>query len=180
MSTVPLTPTSYLVLGYLDSVGAATPYELKQLVAGGVGHFWSFPHSQLYSEPNRLAQAGLVTEQREQTGRRRRLFAITDTGRVALRDWVAEPNVDQQEIRDLGLLKLFFAAGAPTAHIEALARTQRDAHQQRCDAYEAMAAAAGTLIETDPAVRTLELGIAIERASVEFWSRVASDPPRGA
>jgi len=32
-----LTPTSYIVLGLIDACGEATPYELKQMVAAGVG-----------------------------------------------------------------------------------------------------------------------------------------------
>ena len=42
MSTIKLTPTSYLVLGCLAVAGPATPYELKQMVAAGIGYFWSF------------------------------------------------------------------------------------------------------------------------------------------
>src|SRR5438128_6305938 len=83
--SIALTPTSYLLLGYLATAGPATPYELKQSVAGGVGYFWAFPHSQLYSEPARLAEAALLREEREDTGRRRRVFALTKPGRAALR-----------------------------------------------------------------------------------------------
>ena len=70
-SNMDLTPTSVIVLGLLE-FGDATPYELKARVAGSVGAFWSVPHSALYAEPERLAQAGLVAERREQGGRRRR------------------------------------------------------------------------------------------------------------
>jgi hypothetical protein len=54
---IELTTTSYIVLGLLSFSGPATPYDLKQMVAATVGHFWSLPHSQLYSEPTRLARA---------------------------------------------------------------------------------------------------------------------------
>ena len=43
----------------IDVLGTATPYDLKRAAAAGVGHFWSLPHTQLYSEPARLAEAGL-------------------------------------------------------------------------------------------------------------------------
>jgi PadR family transcriptional regulator AphA len=174
VSTIPLSPTSYLVLGYLATAGPATPYDLKQAVTGGVGYFWSFPHSQLYSEPARLAQAGLVEEKRERGGRRRRTFSITDAGRSALREWLADPNADLPEIRDTGLLKLFFATHATQDQIVALARTQRDAHQQRRDLYETLDAVRGA----GPAAATIGLGLAWERAATEFWSAIAEHPPK--
>ncbi len=174
MSTISLTPTSYLVLGCLATSGPATPYDLKQAVSGGIGYFWSFPHSQLYSEPPRLAEAGLLHEHREDTGRRRRLFTITDTGRAALHDWLADPSADLPDIRDSGLLKLFFAAHATPKQITALARTQRDAHQQRLDLYETLNALGGA----GPAAATIGLGLAWEQAATRFWSEIAEHPPQ--
>ena len=80
-----------------------TSYDLKQMVASSVGYFWPFPHSQLYAEPARLASAGLLDETVEDHGRRRRLYRITQAGRVALASWIGEPAGDGTEVRDLGL-----------------------------------------------------------------------------
>ena len=82
MQEIRLTPTSYIVLGLLELAGESTPYGLKQLVAGSVGHFWTLQHAQLYSEPERLAKAGHVTERRERGGRRRRLYSLTHEKRA--------------------------------------------------------------------------------------------------
>src|ERR1700690_1107125 len=98
---LPLTPTSYLVLGLVAREGPSTPYDLKRHVAATIGHFWSFPHALLYKEPPRLVELGLLTEEREFDGRRRRLFAITDAGRRALRDWLSRPARQPTELRDL-------------------------------------------------------------------------------
>jgi PadR family transcriptional regulator AphA len=173
MSTAGLTPTSYLVLGCLATTGPATPYELKQAVNAGVGYFWSFPHSQLYSEPARLARAGLLDEQRERGGRRRRLFSITKAGRAELHNWLTDPTAALPEIRDVALLKLFFGAHASRADLVALAQTQRAAHQARLDVYEALADA----VPPDPAGATLGLGLAWERAATAFWTSIAQHPP---
>ena len=75
-----LTPTSYIVLGLLEWGGRCTPYDLKALVKLSVGNFWTLQHAQLYTEPARLAAAGYVTEEREEGGRRRKLYEITDKG----------------------------------------------------------------------------------------------------
>ena len=106
---VPLTPTSYLVLGLLEREGPSTPYELKRHVAATIGHIWSFPHALLYKEPARLAALGLLSEERELIGRRRRLFTITPAGREALRIWLGRPAQHPTELRDLALLQLFFS-----------------------------------------------------------------------
>ena len=71
-SQVRLGPVSYLVLGIVALRGPSTPYDLKRFVQLSIGHFWPFPHTQLYAEPARLADAGLLEEMREESGRRRR------------------------------------------------------------------------------------------------------------
>ena len=80
MSSIRLTPTSYIVLGLIERGGESTPYQLKRLVAAGLGNFWSLQHAQLYSEPERLAKAGLLDEDVETTGRRRKTYRITAAG----------------------------------------------------------------------------------------------------
>ena len=55
-----LTTTSYVVLGMIALHGHCTPYALKRAVGESVGLFWHFPHAQLYAEPDRLADLGLL------------------------------------------------------------------------------------------------------------------------
>ena len=173
MSTIALTPTSYVVLGCLATGGPATPYDLKQAVSGGVGYFWTFPHSQLYSEPARLAEAGLVAERREDVGRRRRVFSITDAGREALKDWLEDPTSDLPEIRDTGLLKLLFAENVELEHVVALARRQSELHRERLRLYQALSEISDGGL---PGV-TVGLGLAWEKAATDFWSGIADNPP---
>src|SRR6185503_8111564 len=109
VSSLRLGTTSYVVLGSVALRGPSTSYDLKRFVEVTLGHFWSFPHSQLYAEPDRLARAGLLTERREEGGRRRRTYTITAEGRDALEAWLREPSSGGSELRDLGMLKLFFS-----------------------------------------------------------------------
>jgi DNA-binding PadR family transcriptional regulator len=179
-ATAQLTPTSYLVLGLLAREGPSTPYDLKRHVAATIGHFWSFPHALLYKEPPRLAELGLLTEEREQDGRRRRLFTITDAGRQALREWVGRPVRQPTELRDLALLQLFFADLEPTAARLAIAKEQLALHRAQLAEYEAGQrfedrrdgpGAASRSIEHWRGV-TLRMGLLYERAAVEFWAGV--------
>lgn len=171
---ISLNPVSYVVLGLVRSMGSATPYELKQRVAISIGYFWPFPHSQLYAEPARLAAAGLLTEQAETGGRRRRHYRITPAGEAALSAWLADPVTEPSEIRDMGLLKLFFGAAGRRGDIEALARGQAAAHRARLADYRAIRAeVTGRALPLE--LRTLELGERYEEMCARFWDEIAAD-----
>ena len=164
-----LTPTSYVVLGLLARTGApTTPYELKQIVAASVGHFWGLQHAQLYTEPERLARAGLLTEDREQGGRRRKRYSLTAQGRAVLKEWLETPTAETVELRDPGLLQLFFGADR-----KRLARTQLEVHRERLRAYEGWSQFADQMDE-GPRL-ALEAGVDHERRYVRFWKRLAED-----
>ena len=171
MPEVSLTPTSYLVLGLVAMYGPVTSYDLKRIVAGSIGYFWTFPHSQLYAEPARLVTAGLLTEQHEEHGRRRRSYTITAEGRRAVGAWLSDADTGSTEIRDLALLKLFFGSLAEPGDRTALAEASVAAHRAQLAEYESI----------EPRVRdphqlaTLRLGLALEKAAVAFWEELARD-----
>ena len=168
-----LTPTSYIVLGLVAQAGEATPYQLKQQVAAGVGNFWSVPHAQLYGEPERLAGAGLLDRDVEDKGRRRKRYRITAAGREALESWLAEPTRAFTELRDPGLLQLYFGADAAP-----LADAQLEVHRPRLREYEQLHEDAAA--ELPEGVRlVLEAGMGHEREWVRFWEAVVSEVASG-
>ena len=164
MSTLRLSETSYAVLGLVELLEPATPYQLKGAAQISVLHFWSIPHTQIYTECARLAGAGLLSERREQVGRRRRLYRLTSAGRKALDEWRADPDTNIYELRDPGLLKLFCGADP-----RPLAAAQLQKHNERLRDYETIASA-GEL--TDGMRLALESGIGHEREYVRFWTGV--------
>ena len=166
MSSPRLTPTSYIVLALVAEAGEATPYQLKQQAAAGLGNFWSVPHAQVYSEPDRLAAAGLLEADIEQTGRRRKRYRITAAGRKALRAWLSEPTSEFTELRDPGLLRLFLGAEP-----RPLAEAQLAVHAERLEEYERLLADNRDAIPEGPRL-VLESGIGHEREWVRFWRSV--------
>jgi DNA-binding PadR family transcriptional regulator len=154
-----------------------TPYELKKAIDGSIGYFWSFPRAQLYVEPERLKGLGLLTEERELEGRRRRVYSITEAGREALRDWLTSDIGAPVELRDPGLLKLFFARDMPDQGVVELARAQEAAHRARLAEYERIERD----LTRDPcdafALATLRMGLRYEQLSIEFWAAIAAHPP---
>jgi len=170
-----LTPISYIVLGFVDWSGEATPYALKRMVAGSVGNFWTLQHAQLYTEPERLAKAGYLTEERERGGRRRKLYRITDKGREALGDWRGEPTDAIPELRSPALLKLFFG-GDPAE----LAPPQLEAHRRKLAEYEEIRDTMPDSVPDGPRL-ALDAGIANARQQIEWWEgvMVSADGDRG-
>jgi DNA-binding PadR family transcriptional regulator len=105
-----LTTTSYAVLGLLDYLGPATPYDLKRAIERTLANFWPVPHTTFYAEPARLAAGGYLAEEQEPAGRRRKVYALTDAGRTALADWLATPSAQPPQLRDELILKVFCGA----------------------------------------------------------------------
>jgi PadR family transcriptional regulator, regulatory protein AphA len=164
MTIARLSDSSYAVLGLLDLFEPATPYQLKQIAQVSIFHFWSIPHTQLYTECARLAEDGLLEERREESGRRRRVYRLSGAGRKALREWRADPHTDLYELRDPGLLKLF--CGADPA---SLAEAQLERHERRLHSYQELLEQADM---SEGARLSLESGIGHEREYVRFWSRL--------
>jgi PadR family transcriptional regulator AphA len=165
---IQLTQTSYVVLGLVERAGEATPYDLKQIVAATVGSFFSIPHSQLYAEPERLAKAGYLRERRERAGRRRKHYAVTDKGRTALKEWLANPTEELYELRDPGLLKLAFG-GDP----EALAAAQLTSHEARLEELRRLERTLEVAGAPQEQRLVAQAGIGHAREYIRFWKKLA-------
>lgn len=175
VSTTRLSHTSYLVLGLVAGLGAATPYELKQIVNASLGHFWPFPHSQLYSEPERLAELGLLQVDQETSGRRRKRYSITASGREALTAWLQDPDGERTEMREPGLLKLFFGALAQPADVARLARARVRHYERELARYAEIEKSIMDQPDLAYPYATLRLGISVARACLGFWSELAGE-----
>jgi PadR family transcriptional regulator AphA len=131
-----LSPTAYVVLGMLRHE-PRSGYEIKRIVDDSTRFFWAASYGQIYPELHRLEEAGLVAGRAEpRGGRRRTVYELTDAGRDELRRWLDE-DVDVFEVRDEGLLKLFFAAVDPERADEVLAAKQR-LHEEKVAALRAV------------------------------------------
>jgi DNA-binding PadR family transcriptional regulator len=123
-----------VILGILAAAGPQTPYAIKQIVGRTIGYYWPFPHAQIYKETARLAALGLAVEEQEPTGLRRKRYAITADGRVALEHWLAAPTPDGPVPRPRPL-KLAFGSRVARSP-PALADDQITAHEERLAAFE--------------------------------------------
>lgn len=167
-----LTGTSYAVLALVELLGQATPYDLKQHLERSIENFWPVPHTTSYAEPERLAQAGLLSVQQEQTGRRRKLYELTDSGREALREWAASPRLAPPQLRDEGVLKIF--AGADPLPIM---RERLQWHRAKLAELEGYLAAVGEQEALQGVRNCLQVGVGYEQLIVQALEGAVSSQP---
>lgn len=112
--------------------GPASGYDLLKYFEKSMANVWPATQSQLYSELNKLAAAGLI-EVGAVGPRGRKEYEITDAGRAELQRWVTSPQ-DDPPFRSAALLRVFLLGLIPAdearAHLEHIA-THADAEISR-------------------------------------------------
>jgi DNA-binding PadR family transcriptional regulator len=119
-----LSPTAYVILGLVRKE-PRSGYEIKAIVDGTTRFFWAASYGQIYPELKRLSEAGLVVGVDSPTGgRRRTVYEITADGEAELVAWLRQPPATF-EMREEGLLKLFFAEALPRTDAVEILRAMR-------------------------------------------------------
>ncbi|HEV2964232.1 MAG TPA: PadR family transcriptional regulator [Candidatus Angelobacter sp.] len=104
--------SKFAILGAL-SLKPASGYDIKRFVASSIGHFWNESYGSIYPILKKLAHEKLIQAQKgPQSGRDRVVYAITQEGEKALREWLLLPP-RTEPFRSEILLKLFFARRSP-------------------------------------------------------------------
>jgi PadR family transcriptional regulator AphA len=140
-----LTTTEAALLGLLRK-RPMSGYDLQKDVLRSVGYFWAPAKTQIYATLPKLVAAGYATQERVTQDARpdKTVYALTDRGREALREWVEDAPLDAGQGRNLLLLKIYFGEGV---HREALVRQVRErraeAEQLLAELEELEAAGAG-------------------------------------
>jgi DNA-binding PadR family transcriptional regulator len=119
-----LSTTAYVILGFVRNE-PRSGYEIKAVVDNSTRFFWAASYGQIYPELKRLSEAGLVTGADVPTGgRKRTVYEITADGEQELRAWLRQ-EPETFEMRDEGLLKLFFADALPREEALEILRSMR-------------------------------------------------------
>jgi DNA-binding PadR family transcriptional regulator len=160
-----LTPTGRVVLG-LIAFGLRTGYEIKAFVDKTTRYFWAASYGQIYPELKRLEEQGLIKGRSEPSGgRARTVYELTEAGEAALKDWLASDEEDLYELRDEGMLKLFFSDSLPERRIEIVRaireRSERKLAQLRSIEPHASQGPKGSYL-------TLQMGIGMTEWMVEW------------
>jgi PadR family transcriptional regulator AphA len=177
-----LSATAKVILGML----AARPrsgYEIKQLVDTSARFFWAASYGQIYPELKRLEKQGLITGTDSANGARQRTtYKLTAAGKRAAHEWIAGPP-QVFELRDEGLLELFFAGSIDPARAPEIARERAARAAEsgaRLRAIEAQVDAMGRQQgpENQPdagSMAVLRYGIELNEFTAAWFERVAED-----
>lgn len=165
-----MSPAAYVVLGMLRK-GARSGYDIKQAVEISTRFFWTISPAQIYPALRQLESDGLVRGAEAPHGRRqRRVYELTRAGEAALADWVADTGDASLELRDLGLLKLFFADVAPEHAADLVTAMRRRSEETLGRMREEILPAADAFATDhgDPhPLAVLRIGIAVHQAVVD-------------
>jgi PadR family transcriptional regulator AphA len=177
-----LSATGKVIVGML----AARPrsgYEIKQLVDHSTRFFWAASYGQIYPELKRLEEARLVKGADASHGARQRtVYELTAKGRRAAEQWIARPP-EVFEMRDEGLLELFFAESVEPARSAEIARERAAQAAEKAAVLRDLEVSlnsakqpAGPEHSTDSGSRTvLRYGIEMNEWAAEWFERAAKD-----
>jgi PadR family transcriptional regulator, regulatory protein AphA len=160
-----LSPTARVILGMI-ALGNRTGYDIKRVVDKSTRHFWAASYGQIYPELGRLERAGLVRGRPQPSGgRARTVYELTKRGSDALRGWLRSEEEPTFELRDEGMLKLFFSDTLPDERVENV-RAMRERHERKLAELRSLEQNAGQM-HTGPSM-TLELGIAYAQWLIDW------------
>jgi PadR family transcriptional regulator, regulatory protein AphA len=119
----PRNPADFPVLGFLFR-GPAHGYDLCREMRERLGEVWRLRTSHIYALLAGLEKDGLVRHERvdQETRPAKKVFSITDEGRLAFLVWVRSPVTNVRDIRLDFLAKLYFSRfDSPTALVDLIA-----------------------------------------------------------
>jgi len=167
--TSTLSATGRVILGLLKWE-PRTGYDIKRVTDYSTRFFWRASYGQIYPELRSLERAGLVAARDEPYGRRRRrVYELTPAGERALLEWLGGTD-DVYDVRDEGLLRLFF--GELVSHEELLELVRRrrrwfsDAGQHFLQIAEELGPVEG------PSAEVLRFGLDLMAWSAAWWAEL--------
>lgn len=135
---------------------SASGYDLLKLFDTSLANVWPATQSQIYTELNKLADAGLITVAAEGP-RGRKQYALTDEGLAELRHWLTETEPHHNRRSEV-LLRVFF--------LGVVSREQARAY---------LTDLADLVGEEDEALRELERSIDWDEGDLSVYGRIAME-----
>jgi DNA-binding PadR family transcriptional regulator len=174
-----LSATAYVILGMV-SREPRSGYEIKALVDNTTRFFWAASYGQIYPELKRLSEARLVEGVDASRGdRKRTVYTITADGEAELKDWLRKPP-ETTEMREEGLLKLFFSGALKPAEAVETLRKMRAMRLELSEQLRSMEPEKTELEDPFP-LMVLQAGIEFNQWFAEWCERMEAqllDPAR--
>jgi DNA-binding PadR family transcriptional regulator len=172
-----LSKPAYVVLGMI-ATGRRSGYAMSRTAKEATRFFWATSDGQIYPQLRKLSDDGFIDGEREQQGGRERIvYSLTPKGREALDEWLTSSERPSHELRDEGLLRLFFAEELSVAQLRDQIGVMVRRHERSLEVLEELAPKAG---DRACALLTLRYGIDLHRWSVDWYDeldqRLAEEP----
>jgi len=165
-----LSATAYVILGFVRNE-PRSGYEIKAVVDNSTRFFWAASYGQIYPELKRLAEAGLIVGSDVPTGgRKRTVYEITADGEEELRAWLRQ-EPETFEMRDEGLLKLFFADALPREEAVQILRSMREQRQAVYEQLRAIEQLKGEIDDPFPMI-VLQAGLEFSKWFADWCERM--------
>ncbi|HTD10339.1 MAG TPA: PadR family transcriptional regulator [Solirubrobacteraceae bacterium] len=164
-----LGPPAYVVLGMIG-LGARSGYEIKQMVELSIRFFWTISQAQIYPSLETLERVGLISGRAEPRGKRpRRVYDITEQGNAELERWLSDDEPIPFELRDIALVKLFFAEAMDREQALALLVRVKERSEQQIVTLRHIEPAAELVDQQgNPSpLLTLRMGVAFHQAMID-------------
>ena len=173
-----LSKPAYVVLGMI-ATGRRSGYAMSRTAKEATRHFWAMSDGQIYPQLKSLSEEGYIDGEREtQGGRERVVYSLTAKGRDALDDWLNSGERAHYELRDEGLLRLFFAEELSVDQLRGQIETMRRRHRRAIEHLEDLRPKAGDMA---CAHLTLRYGLDLHAFSINWYDRLdaqlAERPP---
>src|SRR4051794_33745887 len=152
------------------ATGRRSGYAMSRTAKEATRHFWATSDGQIYPQLKKLAAEGYITGEREsQGGRERVLYSLTERGQEALDDWLNSGARPQHELRDEGLLRLFFAEALSVEQLRGQIELMRERHRRAREVLRDLQPKAG---DQACALLTLRYGLDLQEFAIEWYDRL--------
>lgn len=167
-----LSKPAYVVLGMI-ATGRRSGYAMSRTAKEATRHFWAASDGQIYPQLKKLSDDGFIAGEREsQGGRERVVYSLTDKGRAALDEWLNSGARAHYELRDEGLLRLFFAEELSVTELRKQLDAMRTRHERAIEHLEELRPR-----EPDRACAhlTLRYGLDLHAFAIDWYDRLDAD-----
>ena len=178
MPSTMLSSPDYVVLGMVG-LGQRSGYEIKQAVELSIRFFWTISPAQSIPASRGSSELNCCTAATSRWGGGDGdSDELTTAGQGVLTQWLRSSQPIPFELRDLGMVKLFFADTLTPAEASGLLTAVRQRSEQQLAGLRAIEPEARAAERRDKAYPplTLELGIAFHQAMVDVCERFERRP----
>ena len=167
-----LSKPAYVVLGMI-ATGRRSGYAMSRTAKDTTRHFWATSDGQIYPQLKKLSDDGYIEGEREARGGRERIvYSLTPKGREALDEWLNSGGKGHFEMRDEGLLKLFFAEELSVDQLRAQIELMRRRSRRAIEHLEELKTTTG---DRACAHLTLRFGLDLHAFSIDWYDRLDAE-----